>query len=62
MNKMTQLRIIAKLWGHIADLKMLINNQGTKDLNQIETELDETASYCKKYTEDIEETHETEKR
>lgn len=55
---MGQLRIIARLWGHITDLKMLLNNQGTKDLNQIETELDETASYCKKYAEDIEETHE----
>lgn len=59
---MTEIRIIARLWAHIADLKMLLNKQSTKSIGQIETELDETASYCKKYTEDIEETHETEKR
>lgn len=58
MNKMTQLRIIARLWAHIADLKMLLNNQNTKSIEQIEAELDETASYCQKYadgSEDIEE-------
>ena len=51
---MTEIRIIARLWGHIADLRMLLNSQGTKDLNQIETELDETASYCQKYADDSE--------
>ena len=55
MNEMTQLRIIARVWGHITDLQMLLNEQSIKSIEQVEAELDETASYCKKYAEDIEE-------
>ncbi len=53
-KRMTEIRIIARLWGHIADLKMLLNEQGIKSIEQIETEMDETASYCEKY-ENVEE-------
>lgn len=53
---MTEIRIIARLWGHITDLRMLLNKQSIKGIEQIEKELDETASYCKIYAEDIEET------
>ena len=53
---MTEIRIIARLWGHIADLRMLLNKQSTKSIKQIETELNETASCCEIYAEDIEET------
>lgn len=53
---MTEIRIIARLWAHIADLKMLLNEQSIKSIEQIEAELDETASYCEIYAEDIKET------
>lgn len=54
MNKMTQLRIIARLWAHITDLQMLLNGQSVKSIGQIETEMDETASYCQQYADDSE--------
>lgn len=53
---MTEIRIIARLWAHITDLRMLLNKQSVKSIEQIETELKETASYCQKY--DIEEIEE----
>lgn len=56
---MTEIRIIARLWGHITDLRMLLKNQSAKDLAQIETELNETASYCRRYTNDGEDIEET---
>ncbi len=52
---MTEIRIIARLWAHITDLRMLLNKQSAKSIEQIEAELDETAFYCKKYAKDIEE-------
>lgn len=49
---MTEIRIIARLWGHITDLRMLLNKQSIKNIEQIEKELDETASYCQQYVEE----------
>ena len=51
---MTKLQIISKLWSAIYDLIFLIKGTPTKSFEQIETELDDMASYCKKYAKDIE--------
>ena len=37
---MTKLKIISRLWSHIIDLRMLIRGQGTKTLEEIESEID----------------------
>ena len=54
---MTKLRIISRLWSHITDLRMLIQGTGTKNLEEIESELDITEYYCRPYadSDDIEE-------
>ena len=49
MNEMTQLRIIARLWGHITDLRMLAHGIDFKTLDKIEAELEETEKCCEKY-------------
>lgn len=50
---MTKLQIISKLWSAIYDLIFLIKGTPTKSFEQIETELDDMASYCKKYAKDM---------
>lgn len=49
--KMTKLQIIARLWSHITDLRILIRGQGSKTLEQIEEELDLTEYYCRPYAD-----------
>lgn len=53
---MTKLKIISRLWSHITDLRMLIRGQGTKTLEDIESEMDITEYYCRPYAgvDDIE--------
>lgn len=48
---MTKLQIISRLWSHVTDLRMLLNGTGSKDLKQIEMELDETEYYCRPYAD-----------
>lgn len=48
---MTKLRIISRLWSHVADLRMLINGTGAKTLAEIEEELDVTEYYCRPYSD-----------
>lgn len=56
-KKMSKLKIIARLWSHIADLQLYIAGNRKKSLEQIEKELDLTEMYCRPYadTDDIEE-------
>lgn len=55
---MTKLRIISRLWSHIADLRLYIGGKSNKTLEQIEDELDITEYYCRPYADadDVEET------
>lgn len=48
---MTKLQIISRLWSHITDLRMLIREQGTKTLEEIESEIDITEYYCRPYAD-----------
>lgn len=48
---MTKLKIISRLWGHIVDLRLIINSSNTKSIAQIEAELDITELYCRKYVD-----------
>lgn len=48
---MTKLKIISRLWSHITDLRMLIRGQGTKTLEEIESEIDITEYYCRPYAD-----------
>ncbi|CVI72303.1 hypothetical protein NDGK_02512 [Clostridiales bacterium CHKCI001] len=48
---MTKLKIISKLWSCIYDLKMFINNTGTKTMEEIDADLKEIESYCCDYTD-----------
>lgn len=56
-KKMSKLKIIARLWSHIADLQLYIAGNRKKSLEQIENELDLTEMYCRPYadTDDVEE-------
>lgn len=53
---MSKLKIIARLWSHITDLRMYIRGMGSKTLEQIEAEMDVTEFYCRPYadSDDIE--------
>lgn len=48
---MTKLQIIARLWSHITDLRLLARGKGSKTLEQIEKEMDLTEYYCRPYTD-----------
>ena len=48
---MTKLKIIARLWSHVTDLRMLLRGITRKTLEQIETEIDETEYYCRPYAD-----------
>lgn len=48
---MTKLKIISKLWSCIYDLKMFINNTGTKTMEEIDGDLNEIELYCRDYTD-----------
>lgn len=48
---MTKLQIIARLWSHITDLRMLINGHSCKTIGQIEDEIDITEYYCRPYAD-----------
>ena len=48
---MTKVQLISRLWSHVTDLRMLLNDTGSKDLGQIEMELDETEYYCRPYAD-----------
>lgn len=54
---MSKLKIIARLWSHITDLRLYIAGNRKKSLEQIEKELDLTEMYCRPYadTDDVEE-------
>ena len=54
---MTKLKIISRLWSHITDLRLLLDGNGSKTLNQIEDEMDITEYHCRKYADvdDVEE-------
>lgn len=58
---MTKLKIISRLWSHIADLILLARGQGNKTLSQIEDELDLTECYCRPYADmdDVEKRRQT---
>lgn len=49
---MTKIRIIAKLWSAIYDLKMLIDGTGHKTMQQIDTELEIIEYACREYADD----------
>lgn len=48
---MTKLKIISRLWSHITDLRLYINGNHKKSLEQIERELDIAEMYCRTYTD-----------
>ena len=48
---MTMLKIISRLWSHITDLRLYINGNRKKSLEQIEMELDITEMYCRPYAD-----------
>ena len=50
-KKMSKLKIIARLWSHIADLQLYISGNRKKSLEQIEKELDLTEMYCRPYAD-----------
>ncbi len=43
---MTKIRIIARLWSHITDLRLYIKGQSRKDIEQIEKEIEATEQSC----------------
>lgn len=48
---MTKMKIIARLWPHITDLRMLIQGNSRKTFEQIEAEIDVTEYYCRPYAD-----------
>lgn len=54
---MTKLKIIARLWSHITDLRLYINGNRKKSMEEIEAELDATEMFCRSYADadDVEE-------
>lgn len=50
---MPLLRIVARMWSHIVDLRLYIRGQGGKTMQQIETEITQTEEYCHPYAENI---------
>ena len=44
---MTKIRIIARLWSHITDLRLYIKGQSRKDIEQIEKEIEATEQSCR---------------
>lgn len=50
-KKMSKLKIIARLWSHIADLQLYIAGNRKKSLEQIEKELDLIEMYCRPYAD-----------
>lgn len=48
---MTKLQIISRLWSHITDLRLYINGNHKKSVEQIERELDVTEMYCRPYAD-----------
>ena len=48
---MTKLKIISRLWSHITDLRLYINGNRKKSLEQIEMDLDVTEMYCRPYAD-----------
>lgn len=53
--KMTEMQIIARLWSHIADLKLHTYGYSSKTIEQIENELKDTERECEPYTNEREE-------
>lgn len=53
--KMTEMQIIARLWSHIADLKLYAYGYSSKALEQIENELKDTERECEPYVDEWEE-------
>lgn len=52
---MTEMQIIARLWSHIADLKLHTYGYSSKTIEQIENELKDTERECEPYTNEREE-------
>lgn len=50
-GQMTKLQIIARLWSHITDLRMILNGHSAKTIEQIEKEIDITEYYCRPYAD-----------
>lgn len=48
---MTELKIIARLWSHITDLRMILNGHSMKTIEQIEAEIDVTEYNCRRYAD-----------
>lgn len=48
---MTKLQIIARMWSHITDLRILINGHSKKTIEQIEKEIDVTEYHCRAYAD-----------
>ena len=49
---MTKLQIISKLWSAIYDLIFLIKGTPTKNLDEIEADLDIIEHACRRYADD----------
>lgn len=49
---MTKLQIISRLWSAIYDLIFLVKGTPTKNLEQIEAELDLIEYECRRYTDE----------
>ena len=48
---MTKLQIIARLWSHITDLRMILNGHSMKTIEQMEKEIDATEYCCRPYAD-----------
>lgn len=50
-GQMTKLQIIARLWSHITDLRMILHRHSAKTIEQIEKEIDITEYHCRRYAD-----------